>query len=86
MKGQKWDGAQKAKIILREKPSDGRAKNPILTKKGSDILQKAIPLVETKDAEFFQNLIGDELSSMIDIFRKLVMENQAVLDGVKTGT
>lgn len=46
-------GLEKKELIMRERSTDGRAKNPILTIKGSDILKRALPAVETKDAEFF---------------------------------
>ena len=65
-------GLEKKKLIIREKSSDGRAKNPILTKKGSDILKRAMPAVETEDAGFFHNLTTEERECMIDIFKKLI--------------
>lgn len=65
-------GLEKKQLIIREKSSDKRAKNPILTKKGSDILKKAMPAVEVKDAEFFQNLTEKEVGDMMDIFQKLI--------------
>jgi len=65
-------GLEQKELIMREKSSDGRAKNPILTMKGSDILKKAMPAVETKDAEFFHNLTVEERECMIGIFQKLV--------------
>ncbi|HEX2579249.1 MAG TPA: MarR family transcriptional regulator [Rhabdochlamydiaceae bacterium] len=65
-------GLEQKELITREKSSDGRAKNPILTVKGSDTLKKAMPAVETKDAEFFHNLTIEERECMIGIFQKLV--------------
>lgn len=65
-------GLEQKELIMREKSSDGRAKNPILTVKGSDILKKAMPAVEAKDAEFFNNLTVEERECMISIFQKLV--------------
>ncbi len=61
---------QKA-LISREKSSSGRAKNPLLTKNGSEILKDAMPAVETKDAEFFQGLNENEMECMLNIFQKL---------------
>lgn len=65
-------GLEQKEFIVREKSSDGRAKNPILTVRGSNILKKAMPAVETKDAEFFNNLTVEERDSMIGIFQKLI--------------
>jgi len=73
-------GLEQKELITRKKASDGRAKNPILTIKGSAILKKAIPAVETKDAEFFQRLTEEEMESMIGIFQKLIMEDQAEIE------
>lgn len=64
-------GLEKKKLLVREASSDGRAKNPILTKMGSEILHKAMPLVETADAGFFKALTHQEQESMIGIFQKL---------------
>lgn len=69
-------GLEQKKYITREKSSDGRAKNPTLTIKGSDILKKAMPAVETKDAEFFQALTNKEMECMMIIFQKLIPTNQ----------
>lgn len=65
-------GLEKRELITREKSSDGRAKNPILTIKGSHILRMALPEVEAKDSEFFQGLTKKEMESMISIFQKLI--------------
>lgn len=65
-------GLEQKELITREQSSDGRAKNPILTKKGSTLLKKALPAVESKDAEFFHQLKEEELTSMIGIFQKLI--------------
>ena len=65
-------GLEQKELIIREKSSDGRAKNPILTTKGSAILKKAMPAVETKDAEFFQKLTAEEIECMICIFQRLM--------------
>ncbi len=73
-------GLEKKKLILREKSSDGRAKNPILTKKGSDILKEAMPAVEAKDAEFFQNLTKEEVECIMSIFQKLIKKDQANIE------
>lgn len=69
-------GLEQKELINREKSSDGRAKNPILTMKGSAILKKAMPAVEMKDAEFFQKLTKEEIECMMGIFQKLIIKAQ----------
>lgn len=69
-------GLEKQELIMREKSSDGRAKNPILTITGSGILKTALPAVEKKDAEFFHQLNKNEMKSMICIYQKLILKNQ----------
>ncbi len=66
-------GLEQKELIIREKSSDGRAKNPLLTMKGSEILKRALPAVETKDAEFFQKLTATERECLIAIFQKLTL-------------
>lgn len=63
-------GMEQKGLIQREASSDGRAKNPILTGKGRDILAKALPAVEKKDAEFFDVLSKKEIEFMIHIFAR----------------
>jgi DNA-binding MarR family transcriptional regulator len=65
-------GLEKKTLIIRKQSSDGRAKNPILTKKGSNILKRAMPAVEGKDGEFFNDLTVDEMECMVTIFNKLI--------------
>lgn len=65
-------GLEQKELIMRESASDGRAKNPILTMKGSDVLKRAMPAVETKDAEFFHYLTVEEMECMLAIFQKLI--------------
>lgn len=66
-------GLEQKELIVREKSSDGRAKNPILTRAGSEILKKALPAVEKMDGQFFQHLTDDEMESMIQLFQKLII-------------
>ncbi len=73
-------GLEQKELIMREKSSDGRAKNPILTMKGSDILKKALPAVETKDTEFFHHLTAEEKECMISIFQKLIPKNAEIAE------
>jgi DNA-binding MarR family transcriptional regulator len=73
-------GLEHKELIMREKSSDGRAKNPILTVKGSDILKRALPAVETKDAEFFYSLTEKERECMISVFQKLIPKNMEIAE------
>jgi len=65
-------GLEKKKLIKRETSTDARAKNPLLTTKGKDLLEKALPAVEKTDAQFFQSLTKSEAEHMIQIFQKLI--------------
>ena len=65
-------GLKKKELIKFEKSQDTRAKNPILTSKGDDILRKALPVVEKKDEEIFRNLIAADIENMLSIFQKLM--------------
>lgn len=65
-------GLEKKKLIKREQSSDGRAKNVSLTSRGSHILSHALPSVEQADAKFFKTLTKNEISSLIDLFQKLM--------------
>ncbi len=67
-------GLELKELIVREKSSDGRAKNPVLTINGSEILKKALPAVEAKDAEFFYHLTEEEKEYMLAIFHKLILK------------
>lgn len=69
-------GLEQKELVIREKSSDGRAKNPILTEKGSKILKKALPAVEKKDEEFFSKLTTKERESMMTFFHKLVSKDK----------
>ena len=68
-------GLEQKGLIQREPSSDGRAKNPMLTIKGHEILSKAMPAVETIDAQFFKNLTLKELESLIRVFHILMQES-----------
>ena len=70
-------GLEEKELVMREKSSDGRAKNPNLTMKGSEALKTALPAVEAKDAAFFHHLTPEEMECMIRIFQKLTPKNQA---------
>jgi DNA-binding MarR family transcriptional regulator len=64
-------GLESKKIVKRVTSADVRAKNPILTTKGSEMLVKALPAVEKADAQFFKVLNDRETESMINVFQKL---------------
>lgn len=65
-------GLEHKDLIKREQSSDGRAKNPLLTSKGNEVLAKALPAVEVADARFFDCLASKEMKGMIGIFQKLM--------------
>lgn len=65
-------GLEKKKLIKRVQSTDIRAKHPLLTLEGSRILALALPLVEKVDTHFFELLSDKEVSSMIQMFIKLV--------------
>lgn len=66
-------GLERKNLIKREKSSDGRAKNPLLTSEGNDVLAQALPTVEAADALFFDRLTVQERKNLLAIFRKLGM-------------
>ena len=65
-------GLEQKKLIRREESSDAQAKNPLFTKKGADILKKALPAVERQDDRFFHPLAAEELERMMGLFLKLM--------------
>ncbi len=67
-------GLEKKGLISRQSSSDGRAKNPMLTMEGSQILRKALPAVEKKDHEFFQVLAEEEMEQLLSIFQKILFK------------
>lgn len=64
-------GLEQKKLIKRNSSSDGRAKNPLLTPKGKQILTQALPAVERTDAQFFGGLKEKELKNLVEIFQKI---------------
>ncbi len=68
-------GLEAKKLIKRTHLLDERSKNPHLTETGSNLLAKALPLVEQTDANFFSNLSAEEHTHLIYIFQKLVFNN-----------
>ncbi len=66
-------GLEKKKLIKRKQSSDGRVKNPLLTSKGSEVLTTALPIVEARDAQFFNKISTKELECLIHIFQKLTL-------------
>lgn len=67
-------GLENKDLIKRKPSSDGRAKNPLLTSKGNEVLVQALPAVEATDACFFDCLTRKEMKGLVEIFQKL-MEN-----------
>ncbi|MEC7839073.1 MAG: MarR family transcriptional regulator [Chlamydiota bacterium] len=67
-------GLEKKKLIIRRKSSDARVKNPLLTEEGRSVLAKALPAVEEKDMCFFEVLSNSDMSSLLSIFQKLIVE------------
>lgn len=67
-------GLEVKKLIKRLPSTDVRAKNPLLTPKGSQALVKALPAVEVADAQFFKALAAQELELMINLFQKLTVK------------
>jgi DNA-binding MarR family transcriptional regulator len=68
-------GLEQKDLIRRKPSSDGRAKNPMLTPKGKEILSQALPAVEKTDAQFFSRLSANELEDMIAVFQKIIPPN-----------
>lgn len=62
-------------IERRQREGDIRSKLPYLTEKGSRTIEKAIPLVESVDRKFFENLQEDE-KKFIEILHKLSLRKE----------
>lgn len=71
-------GLEQKELITRASSSDARAKNVFLTKKGSDILNQALPAVEKADAQFFSLLKRTELNLLIQTFQKFIPKDVTV--------
>lgn len=57
-------------IERKQRPGDSRSKLPQVTKKGSRTIEKAIPLVEGVDQQFFSNL--KETKKFVKILQQLI--------------
>jgi DNA-binding MarR family transcriptional regulator len=68
-------GLEVKKLIKRVRSVDVRAKNPLLTAQGSEILALALPAVEAADAQFFKSLTVQEAKDMLNIFQKLTIRS-----------
>lgn len=68
-------GLERKKLIKRVQSSDSRAKNPLLTKQGSEVLAGALPAVEDADDQFFKTLTAQEAKNMLDVFQKLTIRS-----------
>ncbi len=65
-------GLEAKKLIKRVPSLDPRAKNPMLTAKGSELLIKALPAVEEADGQFFSAFSTQEVAAILEIFQKLM--------------
>ena len=66
-------GLELKKWIKRKQSADVRAKNPLLTLQGTEILKKALPVVEKADSQFFNVLNAKEMTAMLALFQKLTV-------------
>jgi DNA-binding MarR family transcriptional regulator len=64
-------GLEAKKLIKRTPSIDSRAKNPMLTIKGSQVLVQALPAVEKADTQFFKELTEQETKTMLTVFQNL---------------
>ncbi len=64
-------GLEKKELLYRKPSSDGRVKNPLLTKRGKEVLSRALPAVESEDQHFFNSLSKSEVNCLIEIFQKI---------------
>lgn len=55
-----------------ENSLDARAKIVSLTRKGHDLIEKVVPLVEAADRQFFAILKRSDQSSLMELFRGLL--------------
>ncbi len=61
------------KLVNRiEHETDTRAKNVSLTKKGTTLIHKLVPIVEKIDSQFFGKTSATEQQKLIHILRKLI--------------
>lgn len=61
---------KKGFIERHKRNGDERSKFPRLTKSGAELVEQALPLVETVDQKFFDKL-GQDMSKCIEILQKL---------------
>lgn len=66
-------GLEAKNLIKRVRTVDERSKNPTLTAKGFKVIQKALPLVEQADQQFFNELSDNQQEMLITLFQKLVL-------------
>lgn len=68
---------EKKGLVTREvHPRDPRAKVVMLTAEGQQIVQKAVPLVEAADEQFFKEL-GEQASTFVHLMQHLLRVNPA---------
>ena len=61
-----------AKDFITRIRADERSKNPILTVKGYQVLQKALPAVEKADQEFFKLLNSQQANELVKLIKILI--------------
>jgi len=64
-------GLEQKKLVQRDKSSDKRANHVSVTPDGADLLRRAMPAVETADAQFFSILAKQESDHFLDCLQKL---------------
>lgn len=64
---------QKGYISRHQRPGNERSKFPSVTEKGAQLIEQAIPLVESVDAQFFDRL-GSKKKNCVEILQKLMEE------------
>jgi len=64
-------GLETRSLMSRVRSTDDRAKNPSLTAEGSRLVQRALPVVEDADADFFSPLLKAERNAFAATLRAL---------------
>ncbi len=64
-------GLEQKGLVRRIASSDSRAKHPLLTAQGNEVVTKALPIVETADSQFFSGITPEEMQQLIHIFQKI---------------
>lgn len=62
---------QAKQLIKRLRTKDTRSKNPTLTEQGFELLQKAMPVVEAADTQFFKALNATQMEAFQSCLQEL---------------